>query len=103
MVLVTHTHTQTYIYIYIYFYPSEAILQRVRQEVISVIPGWITSYPPCDTFIEVVVRTCTFNTKEVVKTCTLTNFIIGHDYSTCCNTYTHIHLNYDQSTGIGAT
>ena len=96
MVLVTHTHTQTYIYIYIYiyiyFYPSEAILQRVRQEVISVIPGWITSYPPCDTFIKVVVRTCT-----------LTNFIIGCDYSTCYNTYAHIHLNYDQSTGIEAT
>ena len=31
----------------LYFFPSEAILQRVLQEFISVISGWITSYPPC--------------------------------------------------------
>jgi len=33
-------------YQYANFHPTEAIHQRLRQEVISVLSGWITSYPP---------------------------------------------------------
>ena len=35
-----------YIYIYIYFYPNAWADQRIRQELKSVIAGWITSYTP---------------------------------------------------------